>query len=198
MGGDAGTVGAEGQPGRETNRALGWAKAPEHQYLVAAPGVVEVDAAVVAQRRQPLPIPCESDATDGDGTRFADERARHDVPDVDFLRACRRIRDPNPGPVRVEREELHEARAIERPEHGQRLCIPDGDRARSPLAAAARRELAAVAAPGEGIDRVHPRLEGRDRLAGGHVPDGHDRPPLSHAHSCGREALAVGARAQRP
>ena len=64
VGGDPGAVGAEGQPGREAAAAGGRAEAAEHQHLVAGPGVGEVDVAVVPQRRQPLPVRGEPDATD--------------------------------------------------------------------------------------------------------------------------------------
>ena len=61
-----------------------------------------------------------------------------------------------------------------------------------PLRAPARRELAAVAAEGQGLDRVRPRLEGPDRPARGEVPEGHDRPPLRPAGRRGRQRPAVG------
>ena len=96
------------------------------------------------------------------GPGFVITRAGREVPEVDLRLAV--IRDGEPGAVRVERQGLDQAHAVQGPQHGPRLRVPDGDPARAVLLrAAARREPAAVAAEGEGLDRVRPRLEGPDR-----------------------------------
>ena len=162
VGGDPGAVGAEGQPGREAAAAGGRAGGAEHEHLVAGPGVGEVDVAVVPQRRQPLPVRGEPDATDAPRPRTGDQRARGEVPEVDLRLPV--IRDGEPDPVRVERQGHDQAHAVQGPQHGPRLRVPGGDPARGALRRpAARREPAAVAAEGEGLDRVRPRLEGPDR-----------------------------------
>ena len=121
--------GLKASRGVKPTAAAGRAEAAEHQHLVAGPGVGEVDVAVVPQRRQPLPVRGEPDATDGLRPRIGDQRARGEVPEVDLRLPV--IRDGEPGPVRVERQGLDQAHAVQGPEHGPRLRVPGGDPARA-------------------------------------------------------------------
>ncbi len=109
------------------------------------------------------------------------------------------IRDGEPDSIRVERQGLDAADAVQRPEHGPRLRVPGGDPARGSPLAPTGREPAAVAAEGEGLEpgSAPPRRfgsPGSRRGARGSRPDGPVGPPSAAVASdrpSGPNATAV-------